>query len=292
MGISRSKQFELDFQRQFALERVETILDESPPVLREKLEWIRSCFEDEWRRSVQGRYQIAVAIREIYEDVTEHNGSVYGAKAVEALKKAFEWDDGVIYQTLHVADAFTPEQIEAMTEMRLPGGRPLSFSHVVSLASVEDDRQRDKLLKRAVKEGWTARKLANAASPSASSEPGKRQDRRGRPFARPRDFDAVLDQQADFARDFLSRDAQVWSHPGHSLSAKAGDLDPADVTPERRDLLKEHARLLTLLAERAKERADEATRTHDYLTQVLEQQDARCQKLGGPATASRAESPA
>jgi hypothetical protein len=272
MTISRSKQLELEYEREYALERLESILSDSPPLLREKIAWIRNTFEEEWRHSIMSRYQVALVIRDIYDDVTDNKGSVYGAKAVEAIKKAFGWDNSVIYQTLHVADAFTPEQIEEITQMRLPGGRPLTFGHVVALSRVDDDRHREKLLKTTVKEGWTTRKLSNAVDVVAHPEPVKAQDRRGRPLARPRDFDAVLDQQAHFAQDFLGRNSQVWSHPEHSLSAKVQDLDTADFTPDRADRLKRHAELMSLLSEKAKMRADEASHVHAGFTKVLKQQ--------------------
>ncbi len=291
MTVSRARQLELELKRGFALECVETILSESPPALREKVEWIRGSFADEWRRGLVSRYQVAVVIREIYDDVTDNKGSVYGARAVEAIKKAFGWDDSVVYQALHVADAFTPEQIEAVTQMRLPGGRPLSYSHVVVLSRVEDERRREQFLKQTVKEGWTTRKLTSAVDLAASPEPGKPQVRRGRPLAKPRDFDAVLDQQADFAEDFLSRNDQVWSHPEHALSAKVEDLDAADFTPERANRLTRHAEVMSLLAEKAKERADETTRGHARFAQVLKQQAAQHQILGNPAAPRGTDAP-
>jgi hypothetical protein len=171
-----------------------------------------------------------------------------------------------------------------MTRMRLPGGRPLSYGHVVSLASVEDEGHREKLLKRAVREGWTARRLANAAAPPAA-QPAKQEDRRGRPVAKPRDFDGVLDQQAHFAQDFLNRNDQVWSHPDHSLSAKAEDLDTADFSQERADRLKRHAGRMHLLAEKARERAEEATRVQALFVQVHQGQAGKRRRVGGRAAA-------
>jgi hypothetical protein len=279
MAVSRIRQFELELQRDIAQERAEAIIRESPPALGEKIAWIRDTFEEDWRRSVVCRYQVAALIREIYDDVTEHNGAVYGAKAIAAIKQAFGWDDGVIYQALHVAEAFTPQQIEEITRMRLPGGKPVSFSHVVALSGVEDEGRRQKLLKQAVREGWTSKKLANAAQFQAP-EAGKREERRGRPLAKPRDFDAVLEQQASFAQDFLNRDEQVWSRREHSLSGRAEGLDTAEFTRERADRLKRHAEQMNLLAKKAKERAEEAASVHQVFEEVIRKQAAMQKKLG------------
>jgi hypothetical protein len=291
MALSRIKLFELGLEREFALDCVETILRESPPALRAKLDWMRGYFEDEWRHSIVGRYQVATLIREIYDDVTERGGAVYGAQAVEAIQKAFHWDDSVIYQALHVADAFTPEQIEAITRMRLPGGGPLSYSHVAVLSRVEDPRQREKLLKQAVKEGWTTRRLSNAVGEIAAPEPSQPTERRGRPLARPRDFDAVLDQQASCAREFSDRNDRVWSDPAHSLSAKLEDLDPAGFTQERADRLKRHAEDLAALAEKAQKRAEEARQIHELFLRALKERAAKHKAVGSSAAPDGKDGP-
>jgi hypothetical protein len=292
MAFSRIQQFELQLQHEMAQEQAEVLMDESPPALREKITWIRNYFEDEWRRGIVGRYQVAAVIREIYDDVTDNKGAVYGAKAVKVIKKVFGWDDGIIYQALHVADTFTPEQIENIALMRLPGGRPLSYSHVVALSKVEDEHHREKLLKQTIRDGWTAQKLTNAVDRAASPEPSKPPERRGRPVAKPRDFDAVLDQQGSFAQDFLSRNDKVWSHPEHSLRAKLNALEPADFTTERAGRLKRHAQVMSLLAEKAQERADEAVSVHKVFVRLLKEETARHKQLASPATAGGAEVPA
>lgn len=280
MTTSGIKLFELELRSNLARDRVETILRESPPALREKLAWITSTLADDWRRSIVSRYQIAVAIREIYEDATDNKGTVYGAKAVEAIKKVLGCDDTVIYQALHVADAFTPDQIEGITKMRLPGGKPLTYSHVAMLSRVEDDRDRAKLLKQTVKEGWTTRKLSNAVDLAKGPQADMPQERRGRPLARPKDFDAVLDQQARFAEDFLNRNEQVWSHPDHSLSTKAKNMDTTDFTKDRADRLKRHAEVMSSLAAKAKERAEETTRVHGLFVENLKGEAAKSKKIG------------
>ncbi len=66
-------------------------------------------------------------------------------------------------------------------------------------------------------------------------------------MAKPRDFDAMLDQQDHFIRDFLDRNDKVWADPQHSLSAKVAELDTADFNPERADRLKRHAEALSVL---------------------------------------------
>jgi hypothetical protein len=279
MTANRIKLFEQALQRDHPLERAEDIFQESPPLLREKVEWIRSSFEEEWRRSITFRYQAAVLIKEIYDDVNQNNGATYGAKAVQAIKLSFGWDDGVIYQALHVAEAFTPEQIQEVAQMRSPEGKPVSFSHVVALSRVEDDGKRQKLLCQAVREAWTSKKLANAVEMSSVPPSGKQQDRRGRPFAVPKSFDSLLDQQRDFARDFLERNSAVWTHAEHSLSTRAGEMLQEDMTEERLARLKQHAAQMSLLAKKAQERADEAMKVHKSFVRVLKERAGKQKKI-------------
>jgi hypothetical protein len=164
--------------------------------------------------------------------------------------------------------------------MRSPLGKPLSYSHVVALAKVEDETERKKLLKQAIEREWTSTKLANAVDLSKAPPPEKKPDGRGRPIGKPKTFDALLDQQDHFARDFLNRNSEVWSHAEHSLSAKAHFVGTEEITKERADRLREHAERLTLLAEKAKERADEAMQLHKRFMDVLEARDANLKKVG------------
>jgi hypothetical protein len=168
--------------------------------------------------------------------------------------------------------------------MRLPRGNPLTYTHVVELARIEDETQREKILKQAVKEGWTTRKLINVVGESDAPQPDKPEDHRGRPLGKPRDFDAVLDQQANFIKDFCARNDQVWTHQEHSLSAKVENLNGDQFTQERANRLKQHADQLGLLAQKAKERADEALGVHKLFVQVLQQQAGKVKKLGRSAT--------
>jgi hypothetical protein len=284
MGMSKIKQFELQLKHRDARERAEWQIQQAPPILAKKIDFIRNVFEDEWRRSLVGRYQVAVIIKEIYDDVNDNNGAVYGAKAVEVLKDLFGWDKFVIYQAIHVAETFTPEQIEEMASLRTPLGKPVSYSHVMALATVEDDRQREELLKNAVKEGWSAQKLTNAVALSRPQDPDKVVDRRGRPLAKPKDFDAVLNQQELFAKDFLSRNLDVWSDPKHSLSAKADELENSHISQERVERLKRHGELMDELSRRAKERANEAMGVHRLFQQVLKERTEKENKLSVAAT--------
>jgi hypothetical protein len=282
MTISRLQQFNRQLER-------ETILDTAPPALREKLEWIQSWFVEDWKRSIVGRYQISAIISEIYNDVNENNGRRYGANAVKMIKQYFGWDEGVIYQALQVADSFTLAEIEAIAQLRFPNGKPVTYTHLTHLAEVEDDTTRQKLLDQTVKKGLTCTGLARAIHAVTPANPNREVERRGRPLAVPKDFDAVLDQQAHFAEDFLNRNEQVWTHSSHSLSAQAAELHTADFTPERAERLKKHAEQMNLLAQKAKDRAEETTCIHALFEQVLQQQTAKHKKLGSTAKSGRTD---
>jgi hypothetical protein len=286
MGINRSQQLERQFQREYAQDRAEGIIAQSPPILADKIAFIRTFFEDELRRSIIGRYQVAVVIQEIHNDVTDNKGTIYGTKAVKVIKDFFGWDDTFIYNALNVAETYTLEEIELIAGMRSPLGKPLSYSHVVTLATIEDEKKRQTLLNQSVKESWTYKKLANAVDLVKAPYLAKKETR-GRPLARPRSFDAVLDQQDHFVRDFLSRNEEVWTHAQHSLSAKLGDFDTEDFTQERANRLQQHADKMALLAEKVKERADEAMEIHKLFVEVLKEQadgQKRLAALPGPVS--------
>jgi hypothetical protein len=282
MAISRIQQFRRTLERQ-------TILDTAPPALREKLLWIDDWFSEDWKRSILGRYQISLHIRDIYLDVMENNGGRYGAQAVQMIRNYFGWDQGTIYQALKVTEAYTLEEVEAIAGMRFPNGQPVTYTHLVSLADEEDDDRRQKLLTQTVKKGWTSGKVAREVrenSPPQELPEGtapKEEVRRGRPIGVPRDFDATLDQQGSFARDFLSRDEQVWAHSEHSLSARVGRMNTSDFTAERMERLRRYAAQMNLVAIKARERADEMKAVRDFFERSIREQETKARTLALPA---------
>ena len=57
MTESKIKRYELQLRRQQAEER-EAIISESPPALAEKFTRARGILDEEWRRTIVGRYQL------------------------------------------------------------------------------------------------------------------------------------------------------------------------------------------------------------------------------------------
>src|SRR4051794_35333046 len=106
MGSGSRREYEEKLKLEHFHERREALMEEAPAALREKLQWIQTWFDEDWRRNILSRYELALRVSEIYDDVTDNNGGRYGSGAVEVIKTCFRWDDGVIYQALRLVEAF------------------------------------------------------------------------------------------------------------------------------------------------------------------------------------------
>ena len=91
----------------------------------------------------------------------------------------------------------------------------------------------------------------------------------------------MLEQQADFARDFLARDEQVWSNAVHSLSAKMADLGRRTSPRSAADSLKKHADTMSTLARKAQQRGEEALVLHRHFLNVIKEREGGLKRVGG-----------
>jgi hypothetical protein len=244
------------------------ILQDATPALRAELDWFQDWFDKEFRHSLLSRRELGNRYKKIYDDTTTGRNT-YGVHAVEQISEYFGWDDGVIYNSMKFARLFTEEEVRHLTELRMPDGRLLSFTHIVQVLSIADRAKRKELIDQAVAEGWTSKQLAYEISPDL--KPKKPiTDRRGRPLAIPRDFDAVLSQMESFADDFLNRADKVWQNERHSLDAKFIDLTADDMTKERAKKIKSVAEKLAELNKTAKRLEEEALAVHKEFLKTLD----------------------
>lgn len=69
------------------------------------------------------------------------------------------------------ASTYTPKQFEELCRLRRADGTPLGISLVLTLLKVTDKRERLKIQRQAVKEGWSKRRLELEVAKVASERP-------------------------------------------------------------------------------------------------------------------------
>ena len=260
-----------------------TALATMPEPLREKIRWIEDWFKEDTRHNILSRYELGSQIVEVYDDVHERQGGRYGARAVEEIKRYFDWDRTTIYIALAVASVFTREEVVRMAAIVRPNGSPIPFGYLVHLADVEDTDRRETLLSQAVAECWTCNELHYKVRAIVGEKVKPTEERGGRPMAVPKNFDAVLVQQTAAAENFFDRSAKVWSDPEHSLVAYAKELSDNKCTEELAEQLKVHLDKLQRLAQEAKSRADEAQDVYERIRKRLEKRKAVSRKVDDAA---------
>jgi CheY-like chemotaxis protein len=115
-------------------------------------------------RGVRARYAIGATVAAIKERT-----DLFGAGAVAVVAEALGEDVPSLYRHAAVAERLGASEVEDLLGRKGPGGRSLSWSHLVVLGSVESPAARERLVRRVLEEGLSVRGLTlavgNAAMP-------------------------------------------------------------------------------------------------------------------------------
>jgi hypothetical protein len=238
--------------------------DEMRAVIAETARWLA----DDHRACILHRYRLAELVKRLNDDHMKNRQRRYGGSSVERLARFFNQEAYMIYAALSVAGAYTRQEVEELSRVRLSDGRSLSYYHIQLLSGLDTEEQRDEALQLTIEQAWTTDDLREHVQ--RVRLPTKVEgDGRGRPMSVPRNLDDLLRQQGRKVEDFLTRSAKVWNQPENGFLSKAYDMPTDHWTPGRAKALLEHARALRRLAEEAGRQADEAEQAYDLVARSL-----------------------
>jgi hypothetical protein len=238
--------------------------DEMRAVIAEVARW----FAEDHRACILHRYRLAELVKRLDDDEMKSRHGRYGSSSVKRLARFFNQEAYMIYGALRVAGAYTRQEVEELSRVRLSDGRSLSYYHIQLLSGLDTEEQRDEARRLTVEQAWTTDDLQQHVQRELL--PTKVEgDGRGRPMAVPRDLDDLLRQQGRRVDDFLTRSEKVWNLPENGFLSKAYDMPTDHWTPGRAKALLEHARALRRLAEEAGRQADEAEQAYDLVARSL-----------------------
>jgi hypothetical protein len=123
--------------------------------LRAKAVEIGKLLTESATESSRARYRAGALVVEIDGDPAK-----YGRGAVRRVALAVGRDDSTLYDYATVARSWDRKEFLALAARKNSGGVPLSFSHFVALARIEQRRTRDALLERAFRDSLSVRELA------------------------------------------------------------------------------------------------------------------------------------
>lgn len=281
-----TKELIADMQEEDEQAKRERILQAMSPACREKLKYFDNWLRQEVSRTLRSRYELGLQVQELYEDERNNNARLYGRNALGRICKILQWEEGLLRMTLRFVRTYTPEELNRMCSSVLPGGEPLTWSHVRALLQVGDTTRRQKLLDRTVAEGWNCVELAQEIK---NLHDGKVDETRGRPPKVPKDFDGAVAQQQEFAERWDRLHTKVWGASAKSVLAHAAHLQPEDITNERLHQARELAMMLRRVANEAllqAEKAEEVVKDFEHILDERQQADQPSQ----PATTSKRKS--
>lgn len=122
--------------------------------LHRRCEEIRKRLADVGRKDMQARHQLGVLVNEIQNDPDK-----YGRRGVKQLAAAIGYDEKTLYKYGQVASCWSAEQIEELSQQKGTTGLPISFSHLLLIATVEKKRRRDALVQAVLNKGLSVRDL-------------------------------------------------------------------------------------------------------------------------------------
>jgi len=143
-------------ERALGLERDERADAGQPVALRERIAALRELLG---RLPADGRarYEIGRIIAELKARPDE-----YGHGAVSIAATTLGEDIPSLYRYARVAERWTQEELDALLARTMRDGRPLSWSHLVVLSSVEGGKAYARLLERTLGECLSVRELDDA----------------------------------------------------------------------------------------------------------------------------------
>jgi len=129
------------------------------------------------RKQVSVQYPIALACL----DIVQGENNQYGHYAVHYAAEQLRISDVWFRKVAKVAEAWTQEQIEVLAARENSRRWPLSWTHFVELADVEDDGIRSRLTEEALDKSWSVRTLTKHIKKETgqSTEKGKKKGAKG-----------------------------------------------------------------------------------------------------------------
>ena len=175
------------------------------------------------RQEVEARYAIAAHYQKVREG--EGTENTYGARAVARLARALGLSKSHVYADAAVAEKWPDvDRFRELATRQDKFGRPLSWSHVVLLATVADGRTRESLIRKVLREGWRVRELKKELKRRAA-EASAEASQTGGPSASAQPLTAAVEDLASQAAAF-KRTAVCFSE---RLREQVQNAEPAEL---------------------------------------------------------------
>lgn len=251
-------------------ERQQDLMDEATPALREKVQWVVDWCKRDTKNSLVSRWELGDQINEVFNDHSR-GAKRFGNKPFQTIAAFSGEAEGSLRVCAKLAKLYTRGQILDISEMVMADGTtPLSFSHIRCVLTLDDpatgETDRQEALNLALERCWTVETLSKYVVSKAG---GGTQGHKGRPVAKPKNVEGILDQQLSFINDFEKRNVSVWGDAEHSVTSHLTKMPPNMYTEALEQQLAISAQRMRQMIDAATERAVELENMHEKVKCAL-----------------------
>lgn len=155
----------------------------------------------------------------------------YGAKAIEICMACLQEDKGVLYKSMHFFRDFTEEELEHLLSMRMKDtNRPILWSHIVVLLSVDSKSKRNQYINKLVAHNWTDEELKDYIEEQDGKNPNGRPNS-GRKNKVPQTIDKMLHHLDQNLSPMSKKFREVWNHDTKGILRLVQKTEPGEFTP-------------------------------------------------------------
>jgi hypothetical protein len=166
-------------------------------------------------RDLRGWYELGKEVR------TKADGTCGVAGMIRRLNEELRYTGDQVQKAVAFARGYSPGELEELCRLRTPDGKPLTYSHVRRLLSVENKTKRARLQRRAAEAGWSHEGLAaQIAADRGRAVPF------GRRPAVPSDLTAALRDILARTKEWLNRSTTSWNGLGDGEDPLKPALEP------------------------------------------------------------------
>jgi hypothetical protein len=145
---------------------------------------------------------------------------------LSALVAELGYSRDLVHKARRIYEVFgTEAAMTTFTQLRDKHGEPLTLSHIISLAQLDDPKERLEMAHKSVEESWSCETLAQAVQ----SKFGGKRTKGGHPFKAPSNLADCVDGLTRSSSDWVKRDSTVWSD---FLSDATAAFSDTDANPE------------------------------------------------------------
>lgn len=182
--------------------------------------------------TINNRYDIGCMVLR-----ATNNPNKYGKEIHKTFAELLDMNPDVVYQTRLVASRFNNDDKNRILDMRNGLNQPITWTQLVAVARITDEKARWDLLDRTIENNWNTKDLDNEinmndnkTTKTTAKAPSKKL---GRPISKPKDLNSLLTQLESMTKKMYKACSNVWLSKDAGLASMVEEV-VEDTGPEEK----------------------------------------------------------